>query len=491
MEIPDSHLALRPGARILRRLSADHLIPVTFHLRRSAEAAAVTRFAAAHRLQVLTTDARRRSVAVQGTAKEMNRAFGVDLVHVEHGRAKHHSHEGPIHLPVDVAEVVDGVLGLDNRKIARPHLRHFRPQAKGSKRLPDLNHYLTPELAKLYDFDRTLNGGGECIGIIELGGGFRIADVRTYFKRIGLETPEMRVVSVNGARNRPTGRPRSVDSEVLLDVEVAGGAAPGARLVVYFAPADDRGFVDAVKAAVHDRENRPSVLSVSWASAESEWSGQALRVMNGALRDAVGLDVTVCVSSGDAGASCELPSGIGVEFPASSPYALACGGTRLLSRNGKLTKESVWNDLKGGFGATGGGVSDAFARPAYQKGHCRLVSPSGFAGRGVPDVAAAADPETGYLVRVDRTWMRIGGTSAAAPLWAGLIARINQGLKRRVGFVNPRLYELPSEVLRPVTEGDNGVYPAAEGWNACTGLGTPHGTRLLKALRRSFRTSTR
>jgi kumamolisin len=167
---------------------------------------------------------------------------------------------------------------------------------------------------------------------------------------------------------------------------------------------------------------------------------------------------------------------------------VACGGTRLESAAGAITSELVWNDPADG--ATGGGVSEVFARPAYQRGAKVPRSASGHVGRGVPDVAGDASPATGYRVRVDGQEFVIGGTSAVAPLWAGLIARINQQLGRPVGFLNPLLYTRlgPAGILRDITAGNNDssgrlhVYQAAQGWDACTGWGSPDGAGLVRAL---------
>jgi kumamolisin len=220
------------------------------------------------------------------------------------------------------------------------------------------------------------------------------------------------------------------------------------------------------------------VLSLSWGNPEAEWSGAAIAAANETFHDAAALGITVCASAGDEGATAG-EQGLAVEFPASSPYVLGCGGTRLLARRDTMRSEVVWNDLAAGFGATGGGLSARFPRPRYQG---RIAALRG-KPRGVPDVAGDADPETGYRVRVDGRWLRLGGTSAVAPLWAALVARLNQALGRRLGWLAPRLYPLKgTRAFGPVTRGDNGGYRAGRGWNACTGLGTPRGGALLRAL---------
>jgi kumamolisin len=170
-----------------------------------------------------------------------------------------------------------------------------------------------------------------------------------------------------------------------------------------------------------------------------------------------------------------------VDFPASSPHILGCGGTNLQSANGAITSETVWNDGAKG-GATGGGFSVQFPLPAFQTS-AGVTPPSG-GGRGVPDVSGDADPESGYQVLVDGQSLVIGGTSAVAPLWSGLIALLNQKLGQPLGFLLPGLYALSSstEAFHDITQGSNGAFSAGPGWDACTGLGSPSGENLLAAL---------
>jgi kumamolisin len=273
------------------------------------------------------------------------------------------------------------------------------------------------------------------------------------------------------------------------DIEIAGAVAPRARIVVYFAPNTERGFFEAISTAVHDRRHNPSVISISWGALEDEWPSRTMSVIDETLLDAVHLGVTVCCSSGDDGSSGGAPGGAPhVYFPASSPHVLACGGTRLLASGNRITKESVWNDAHG---ASGGGVSVRFPLPAWQLSanvpRAVAAHRARFQGRGVPDVAGNADPSTGYFLLLAGKQSVTGGTSAVAPLWAGLIARLNQKLGRAVGFLNPFLYGeyarlTRSGALRGVTQGSNGAYKASKGWNPCAGLGTPDGAKLVAAL---------
>ncbi|MGI0067982.1 MAG: S53 family peptidase [Thermoplasmata archaeon] len=329
-----------------------------------------------------------------------------------------------------------------------------------------------------------MNGGGITIGILEFGGGYSAADLSQYFSGIGMSSPSIIVVGVNGASNAPTGDPNGPDAEVELDIEMVGALAPGAKIVVYFAPNTTQGFADAVTTAIHDVANHPSILSISWGGPEPSWTSQGRTALEDAAEDGAEMGVTILAASGDQGASDGEPGGAKtVDFPASSPYVVGCGGTRLALSGTTIVSEVVWNDLGDGEGATGGGVSEDFARPSYQANAHVPSAPNGFAGRGVPDVAADADPVTGYSIVVDGVSTVIGGTSAAAPLWAALFARLSQALGKPLGYVNSLLYSPPlSSGFRGVTNGNNDGYSAGPGWNPCTGLGSPEGSKLLSDL---------
>jgi kumamolisin len=267
----------------------------------------------------------------------------------------------------------------------------------------------------------------------------------------------------------------------MLDIEVAGAIAPAAVIAVYFAPNTDAGFLDAVTTAIHDEVRKPSVVSISWGGPESTWTQQSMSAMDQAFQAAAAMGVTVCIASGDSGSTDGVSDGSNhVDFPASSPNVLACGGTSLQASGTSIVSEVVWNDGNPASGAGGGGVSTFFALPIWQKGLDTTDaegSRSPLAKRGVPDVSADADPQTGYQVLVDGTSAVYGGTSAVAPLWAGLIARINALSGRAAGFVNPALYSQPS-ALHDITQGNNGNFAASPGWDACTGLGSPDGAKV-------------
>ena len=454
----------------------------------------VEEFANEHGLDVVQTSIAQRAVKVSGTAKAMQAAFGVQFKSYRIPKTKEafRGRVGTVSVPKDLGNIVEGVFGLDNRPQAKPHF-YICPKNRGLQPRADAAKPMTPPgVARLYNFPLNLDGSGQCIAIIELGGGFRAKDLTAYFKSLGIKKPKVAAVSVGGAHNEPDGPTKNANGEVMLDIEVAGAVAPGAKIAVYFAPNTDEGFLNALNAAIHDNVRNPSVISISWGSAEAGWTDQAKRDFDSACSDGATMGVTVTVAAGDHGApDTDDPSEnrANVDFPASSPNVLACGGTRLIGDQTGITSETVWNNRDGW--ATGGGVSEFFGPPVYQKGVGvpKSINPRGQVGRGVPDICGNADGETGYIVRVDGSAQVIGGTSAVAPLWAGLIALLNSGRAQPVGFVTPKLYALVSSAgaLRDITEGDNGVnqvtgYKAKTGWDPCTGLGSPNGANLLAAL---------
>jgi kumamolisin len=506
---------------------------------------------------VTSVHAPSRRVKVAGTLGDLSAAFGTT---VRMAQAGHRYRTGTLYLPAALDGVVTAVLGLDNRPTARAH---FRARTASATEGPTF----TPnQVASSYGFPAGTDGTGQIIALVELGGGFETSDLTTYFGGLGIAVPSVTAVSVDGVANEPGSDPTGADVEVALDIEVAGAAAPGATQLVYFAPNSDQGFVDSVSDAAH-ASPAPVVISISWGQSEDSWTAQGRTALDDAIADACALGITVCVAAGDNGSSDGVSDGQPhVDFPASSPHALACGGTTLVvSATGAITSETVWNDGSGG-GAGGGGVSDTFAVPTWQatagvparasggtgasptspatgvtpvagassdpesligdikdgvkegvkalKESVRRHSGSGSgsgskaggsgaggsgtgssgaggsdagAGRGVPDVAGNADPETGYQVMADGKMQVVGGTSAVAPLWAALIARLAQATGTRFGLIQTPLYAgvMPGATVagfNDIVSGSNGAYSAGPGWDACTGLGSPDGPALLERL---------
>jgi kumamolisin len=449
----------------------------------------VQRFAAKFGIQVKEENRARRSVVLVGTVEAFSRAFEVKLDRYEHPtKGSYRGRTGSLTIPSELSTAVEGVFGLDNRPQAKPH---FRVRKAGSKELQPEGQpqaqsagYDPTQVAQAYNFPTGVTGTGESIAILELGGGYSPADLSAFFGKLQLPTPQVTAIGVDGASNAPTGDPSGNDGEVELDIEVAGAIAPGSQIGVYFAPNTDQGFLDALTTAIHDTTLKPSVISISWGGPENTWTQQAMNSFDSACQDAATMGITVFAASGDSGATDGDPNGnLTVDFPASCPHITGCGGTKLVLTGGAITDEEVWNELAQGEGATGGGVSQAFPQPTWQQNANVPNSPNGQPGRGVPDVAGDADPTTGYNVLVDGSAAVIGGTSAVAPLWAGLTALINQSLSQSVGFLNPLLYSQGvTAALNDISIGNNGGYNSAAGWDPCTGLGSPNGANLLVAL---------
>jgi kumamolisin len=453
-----------------------------------ADVATVTAALTAEGLRVTAADLPSRRLTVSGDVATFSRVFGVSLQRVESpdpvtGRpVAHRQRSGDLAVPPALVGAVTAVLGLDDRPQARAL---FRPATAVD------TSFTAPELGRVYRFPAGTDGSGQRLAVLELGGGYTQADLDGYWTSIGLaHPPAVTAVGVDGGANAPAGDANGFDAEVLLDIEVAGALAPGAHLVVYFAPNTDRGFLDALSTAVH-ADPTPTAVSISWGQTEDAWTAQARTAIDAAMADGAALGVTVCAASGDDGSTDSATDGRAhVDFPAASPHALACGGTTLHAdpATGAVRSETVWFHGRG-LGGSGGGVSAVFAVPAWQSAvGVPGDADTGRPGRGVPDVSADADPSSGYQVRVHGADRVIGGTSAVSPLWAALTCRLAQSLGRRPGLLQPQLYaglsagQVPPG-FRDVTSGTNGAYTAGPGWDPCTGLGVPDGEALLARLR--------
>lgn len=457
---------------------------------------AIEHFAHEHDVAVVHRSASERSIVLRGKLGNLLAAFPANVQIYHHAMGSYRGRRGEISVPQSLSGIVTGVFGFDTRpKYRAPH-RHKSASQSGPG---GSNGVAATEFATRYNFPKThngtmLDGAGQTIAIIELGGGLRSRDLKTFFKEIGVPAPKVSSISVDRAGNSPS-TPNSDDGEVMLDLEVAGAVAPGAHLAVYFAPnVGDKGFLDAISAAIHDSQRKPSVISISWGGPEVSSDKQAVDAYHELFAAAATLGITVCAASGDHGTADQdanhWDGQIHVDHPACDDLVLGCGGTQIESNH-----DVVWNEgtpfdvnVRGGGGwATGGGISQVFAVPPYQS-HAKLpVSiDTGRPGRGVPDIAMSA---TNYFTRVDASEGASGGTSAVAPLMAGLVARLNQAKKKNVGFLNPFLYANVSKgVVRSVGSGTNAIfntvhgYKAGPGWDACTGLGTPDGTAILNTL---------
>jgi kumamolisin len=499
----ESYASPRIGAR--RYLSREEAGPV--YGAHDADMEAIGRFAASSDLCVLDRpEPGARRLLLSGSALAMQRAFDTPLAIYDHAGTRYRGRTGPLSVPKDLDGIVVGVLGLDNRRVGRSYLRQgvredgwardLQARAATGIQLPP-NTYFPPAVAELYDYPAGLDGTGQCVAILAFApGGYDRRVVGAYFEQaLGQRMPDVTDVVVHGPGNQPGDGtdPQDVTAEVLLDLSVVGSVAPGGRIAMYFTEFTEQGWVDAVTAAVGDRVNRPSVISCSYGNPEDDpqrgfWTPMAVNLVDDAFRQAAAQGITIFCASGDNGSADEpgKTRKVHADYPASSAWVTGCGGVNLLTASGRITQEDVWNDGPGG-GASGGGVSALFDVPAYQSAaglDPLCARETNHHGRGVPDVAALADPRTPVVVPgPDGRLHGVGGTSAAAPMWSALAARLNQALPQPVGFFNPTLYgRMSSGALRDIVEGDNGAYRACPGWDPCTGLGRPIGSVILGAL---------
>jgi len=458
-----------------------------------SDLATIESFANDSGLTVQAASTSQRTIRIAGTLASLAKTFKIQFAMFQSSQGPYRGYIGQVQVPAPLAEIVKSVIGLDNKpqlryQVKKPQPRNFQQRQAAAS--ASANQSYTPnEVASLYNFPSSFDGTGQCVGILEFGGGYTTTDLNTYFQSLGIATPNIVPVSVGGALNLPRPGPNSPDDEVMLDIEVVGAIASGAQIVVYFAPNTSLGFLRAINTAISDTFHNPKVISISWGGAEDTWNRSIMEAMNHAFKVAGLLGITICTAAGDNGYTDGISgTKANVDFPSSSPYVLSCGGTRLDSSGGKIVTERVWNDASG---ATGGGVSAIFAPPSYQSDASVPVSvnPPHRPGRGVPDVAGDADPNTGYRIRVDGQDAIIGGTSAVAPLWAALITLTAQKLAAPLGFVNPLLYSQGVEGggFNDIVIGNNGTgansgYAAGPGWDACSGLGTPNGTTLSDLL---------
>jgi kumamolisin len=451
-------------------------------------------------LQIIDADPATRSVQAGAPASVMEKAFNVRLIRYAHQRGNYRGRVGELHIPAELNGIVEGVFGLDNRRVVKQRTAAGSARALSSAAKRARPWFFPAELAAAYQFPAS-TGAGQTIGILEFGGGFFPADLAAFCQAANVAKPAVTPISVDHA---PTDQHDGAEGEVMLDVEVVAGVCPEAAIAVYFSSFTEKGWIDVLDAAIHDKKNHPTILSISWGDAEdnASWTMQAITQVNELLKEAALLQITVCVAAGDDGSDDQVADGHAhVDFPASSPYVLGVGGTTLRKHSGKLT-EVGWKDgdglRKDGGGSTGGGVSTVFDRPAFQNVNIDSVNPGAKNGRCVPDVAADASANTGYFVVVDGKAQVSGGTSAAAPLWAAFVARINTELPagKRAGYLTPLLYKpvsageptLGSAGCQDITHGNNstaavGGYTAHAGYDAVTGWGTPKGAAFLTALK--------
>jgi kumamolisin len=475
------------------------------HGARKSHLKKVEQYAASHGLNVVESSPERRCVVLSGPVSAFARAFAVEFSNHRFQNQIYRSYQGEIQVPSSLGGIVQAVLGLENRELMS---HHTFARAQSSTR-----HVDPAEVAKAYSFPESAKGKGQRIAIIELGGGFYESDIAEYFKKQQCEQRKIAVVEVDGQKNDPApvdvikkmldamgvstaARPESALStsdatralwtiETTFDIELAGAFATQSEIVVYFAPNNAQGQYHAITTALNSKEHPPDLISCSWGATEDGLPRDFIDSFDQALQDAALRGVTVCVSSGDRGDDSDKDGHPRVHYPASSPHVIACGGTHWVEPESSKD-EVVWSEqLPTALAQSGGGVSKVFEEPEWQS-DAGIRKKTGSNGRGVPDVSGKADMASGYCMIVGGYDTTMGGTSAAAPMWCGLLALLNEALKHNIGYATPLFYNSAfTTSFHDITAGNNGKhYKAEPGWDACTGLGTPHGNKILAALAR-------
>jgi kumamolisin len=454
------------------------------------EVAVVTDWATAQGLTVLDANSSAATVKILGTAGQYNTLFKIELQNAIDGDRTYLTHSDELIVPVDIDDVVNLIAGLDNSMSFHSNAA-IDPTVPGPVDPNVISNPTPVDLAAAYKFPSSpgnaqSQGAGACVAIIELGGGWTTQNLTSTFSRIGLANPIVVDVLVDGGVNNPADAGPS--GEVMLDIYCVGAVIPSGKIAMYFAPNTFQGFIDTIIAATNDRVNNPSVISVSWGTTDTNWSTPSRQAFDAALQASIVQGITTFVAIGDYGTQA-ISGGptYTVQYPGTSPYVISSGGTVITINNDyTIASEVVWKT--GTSFATGGGYSSIYSIPSWQsgKGYSYKTYPGGtvttLTTRGVPDVSAMA---TGYSFYYSSSNLfgTFLGTSAVAPLLAGMMARINQLSGRRIGFVNASWYGA-SGAFNDITVGDNAApaavgYSGTVGWDACTGLGSPIGTALF------------
>ncbi len=389
-------------------------------------------------------------------------------------------------VPDWLAENIVGFVGLEN--VSRLYPR-FRFPSRSEQLANNGQGFFPQNIKTAYDFPAQWDGSGTTIGLLEFSNGYSQTDVTQFWNNFGIPTPSLLFVSVDGTPN--DNGVHGYDMEATLDVEWTAAMAPGAKVVVYESSAgtSDTSFalsvLHALQYAYQDTVNKPDVLSISYGDGETRFPVSTMQAWDSVAKNAAAVGITVFVASGDEGAYGLHGPGkkiCRVDAPANCPHMVAAGGTHLvLDTQGQIAIETGWTDTNHN-GASGGGISQVFSVPSYQEAITLPVKPGYRPGRGVPDVALNADPDTGYAIFFQGAWTVVGGTSVASPIWAALMALINQMRAKQgkptQGYANPQIYALDQKNFRAITVGNNsydGVigYQCTPGWNAVTGWGSP------------------
>jgi len=463
------------------------LTPLTFRRRFAPAAGPVERWLRSQGLRLTGISRNGLQIGARGSEAAIARTFHTALYTYQRGRRHFIANGQALHVPAALSSVILDVSGLSTALRQRPIPLPRQTSNVGLGITPDA-------LASIYNFAplhaRGITGEGQAIAIATYAD-YAASDIQTYDRTFGLDNPVSRVGVSDGQTN---GSPLGSDngqSETEMDIELSEAVAPSASILVYEAPNDNAGVVAVFNRIVSD--DRAPVVTTSWGEDEQSFPSDDLDAVHQSLEEGAAQGQAFFAASGDNGAYDAAGGGgsataLTVDYPGSDPYVTDVGGTTLLDTGTTYAGETTWSDARQGVGS-GGGLSLVFARPAYQTGPgVANIYSNGM--RQVPDVASDADPATGYAIYApgDKDvpqWAQVGGTSAAAPVWAAFCALIDNALGHNIGFLNPTLYKLGAGRSSPyhdITSGNNLHYPATPGWDYATGWGSMDGNAMISAL---------
>ncbi len=419
-------------------------------------------------------------------------AFQVKINQYQLGPRTFYANATAPSLPASVASLILSIGGMDNSVQMHPLFQRTASSVAQSKQgIQPLAGYAAPDLLGAYDANplhqANIQGSSQSVAVFELDG-FQQSDIDTFLSKNNLGTPSITTSLVDGATN--TAGQGAI--EVELDIEVIAEMAPKASQVVYIGPNSTQGVNDTYNQIVTD--NKTQIASISWGECEAQSGNAELQSLDTIFKQGTAQGITFFSAAGDSGAYDCNDTNLAVDSPASDPYVTGVGGTNLQINSGAYGSESVWSSPtdtqrspKGSGG--GGGISSFFSEPAWQTGP-GVQNQYSNGKREVPDISADADPQTGYAVYCTVSAagcptsgdIVVGGTSAAAPLWAGSMALMNEYLQSqghtRAGFLSPTLYTLASSqptypAFHDVASGTNLYYPATANYDMGSGVGSP------------------
>lgn len=440
-----------------------YLTPAQFDARYGptrSDIATVTSFLTSAGLTVKDVDG--QVVDATGSAAAISHAFGTTISTYRQANREYYANDSAPAVPASVAAVVAGVAGLDDHTVHTNDAVH-KPAA------PAVSGFTPSQLHTAYNTGSLGTGSGESVALWEFDG-FQQSNISAYDKQFGISPSAPTTVSVDGANYN--SNPGDGQGEVELDIEIVQGMASSVKTYVYEAPNSDQGQIDMANAIAS--QDKVQVTSISWGECETESSSATTTSTDNALAQGAAEGISFYSASGDSGSDDCQDGTTAVDYPGSDPNVSSVGGTSLKTGSGGAYKSEVaWNSDGG---SSGGGVSTVFKAPSWQTGSGGM--------RTVPDISSDADPNTGYAVYSAGSWQEYGGTSCAAPMWAGFTALYNAKSGSSLGNANPALYKVgdAGTAIHDITSGNNGAYKAGKGYDEVTGLGSYNGANLAAAL---------